>query len=191
MARISKHTKSLMLAELLKHGKFDENISAKEQTMREIGDEIHHSIFGKYLPAINKLPDTMFNYTQQLTLDGIESPDSKFRLRVSLSDFRVATARGGNLTEDFHKLTNDSDLIKRYLAARKDFEDEQVKKRAAKEEADAVLSSVTTFNKLWEVWSDARPILEKFDTTTPNLPTVVSQVATLNTIFGLPPQEQK
>lgn len=192
MARISKSTKSLMVDELLRHGKFDENIEAKYQAMLKVGDEIHRAIFGKYLPAIKKLPANMFNYTINLTLEDIPSPDNRFRFRVELSDYRVATTRGGVMDADFHKMTKDHELIKKYLKAKQALQDEKVKRQAVKEQAEAVLNSVGTFKKLWEVWADARPLLEKFDkATTENLPRVISNVATLNTIFGLPPTGEK
>ncbi|WP_323842915.1 Nmad5 family putative nucleotide modification protein [Moraxella sp. Pampa] len=187
MARLTKEIKHLMVNELLKNGKFDDNIKQKEYDLRLAGDEIHQHIFGKYLDDVKKLPNLFFYHSKVLKLEGIQCLDNKYYFDVILSDNRVVLMHGPCIGKDFHGLTKDDAIIKKYLVAKQAYEDEQRKKRQAKFDAETMLSGINTFKQLWKVWPDSRSLLEKFEKSDrPNYPLVPQSIVNINAAFGLP-----
>ncbi|WFF38000.1 hypothetical protein LU290_06975 [Moraxella nasibovis] len=187
MTRITKDTKALMIAELLKNGKFQENIRAKHKAVEAAGDEIYQHIFGKHLDDIKKLPELLFNRTRELRLEGIKSSKNCFWLRVSLSDYRVGLAFGPVVGKNFHGLTEDDEIIKKYLAALQAHEDECDKMNYARRDAEAMLAGVNTFKKLWKVWPESQSLLGKFENQgKSNYPLVPQNIVNINAAFGLP-----
>lgn len=191
MTRITKYTKELMLDELIKNGKFADNIQAKEQALKQAGYEIYLKIFGKYLDDIKKLPELLFNRTRELILEGVKSSENCFWLRVSLSDYRVGLAFGPVVGKNFHGLTEDDDVIKNYLAAKQAYDDEFSKMRQARTDAEAMLAGVNTFKKLWKVWPESQSLLGKFEKSDkPNYPLITQNIANINAAFGLPVENE-
>ncbi|WII94673.1 hypothetical protein LU276_06495 [Moraxella haemolytica] len=187
MTRITKYTRELMLDELIKNGKFAENIQAKEQALKQAGHEIYLKIFGKYLDDIKKLPELLFNRTRELRLDDIKSRNSRFMLRVELPDYHVCLAFGSVIGKNFHGLTEDDEIIKKYLAAKQAYDDEFSKMKQARTDAEAVLSGINTFKQLWKMWPESQSLLGKFENQDkPNYPLVPQNIVNINVAFGLP-----
>lgn len=187
MTRITKYTRELMLDELIKNGKFAENIQAKEQALKQVGHEIYLKIFGKYLDDIKKLPELLFNRTNELRLDGIKSRNSRFMLRVELPDYHVCLAFGPAVGKNFHGLTEDDEVIKKYLAAEQAYNDEFSKRKQARRDAEAMLAGVNTFKQLWKMWPESQSLLGKFEKSDkPNYPLVPQNIVNINAAFGLP-----
>lgn len=192
MAKLTKHTKLMMIEELIKNGKFADNIQAKEQVLKQAGHEIYLKIFGKYLDDIKKLPELLFNRARELKLEDIKSPESRFYLRVALPDYHVCLAFGAAVGKNFHGLTEDDDVIKNYLAAKQAYDDEFSKMKQAKTDAEAMLAGVNTFKKLWEVWPESQSLLGKFEQSDKTYNALLPQniVNNMNAAFGLPVEKE-
>lgn len=187
MAKLTKHTKLMMIEELIKNGKFAENIKTKEREIEAVGDEIYRAIFGKYLDEIKKLPREFFHHSKAIRLQGIPSAKNNFRTDVHLSDYRPITADYANIQIDFHGLTATDEIIRKYHIAEQAYEDEVKKEKQARAEADALLSNVNTFKQLWLMWPESQSLLGKFENQDkPNYPLVPQNIVNINAAFGLP-----
>ena len=191
MAKITKHTKDSMVSELLENGKFNENVEAKERELEAAGDAVYQAIFGKYLDGMKKLPREFFNHAKSLRLYGIPSGSNAYRTSIHLSEYRPITADYSNISADFHGLSPSDEVIQKYHLAEKAYEDEVTKRKKARAEAEAMLSSVNTFNQLWKLWPESKSLLGKFEQSDkPNNALLPQNMVNINAAYGLPVEKE-
>lgn len=191
MAKITKHTKDRMVSELLENGKFNENVEAKKRELDAAGDAVYQAIFGKYLDDMKKLPSEFFQHLNMIRLQGIPSASNPFRSLVHLSGYRPVIA-DFNISADFHGLSSSDEVIQKYHLAEKAYEDEVTKRKKARVEAEAMLSSVNTFKQLWKMWPESKSLLGKFEQSDKPNNALLPQniVNNMNAAFGLPVEKE-
>lgn len=188
MTRLTKQIKKEMVEELIRHGKFDNDIATKQSAIKAQGDKIWHFVFDKYAEPINALPERMIMRASYIRLSGIDDPFSKSHfsnLKIELTTYRPTLAHNQDIYSEIHGLSNDSPLIINYIQAKQNLQDAELKLKQAIADAQAILNSCNTFKQLWDAWAECRPVLEKFEHQGEVIYPIAKPIQTLNAAFGL------
>lgn len=184
MARITKDLRETMLKALLDHG-FKAAAAEARAKMHAIGDKVYADVYSEYLPAMNKLPDSFFQKRKEFkVICGGQYFKVEFTESKPMPE-RDDIYRSGAVAKIYDA---GHALLVEYETAFQAVRDVERARHAASLQANAVLESVTTFKKLWEVWPDCRPILECYDQENKAYPVSIP-VQSLNAAFGLPVDE--
>lgn len=185
MARITKALRENMLKVLSNHG-FEKAHVEAYKTMLAVGDKVYADVYAEHLAAMQSLPNGFFYRRRE------------FKIVCGGRYFQVefSNAKPIPYNHDIYsgngavaKIYDAGDkLITEYEHAFEALKEVKRARSAAKDQANGVLESVTTFKKLWEVWPDCRPILESFDQESKTYPVSIP-VQSLNAAFGLPVDE--
>ena len=180
MSRITKYEREQMVEVVLVHG-FSEKLAAVNAELSALGDKIYAEIFKESLKHIDALPND-FAYSSRsfnINVNGQVRPirttgHKRLPHNASYSrDFIAVMADAHELVVELNQLTDKKEKI-------------EAAKRDAKRNAIAVLDSVTTYKKLWQIWPESHEILKRFDRapTEPMLPS--APIKDLNSALGLP-----
>ncbi|WP_291370604.1 MULTISPECIES: Nmad5 family putative nucleotide modification protein [unclassified Acinetobacter] len=180
MSRLTNQIRQSMLGTVLDHA-FSEKLAQAKADLIAAGDALYMDHHGEHLKTMQKLPasflykqgrmDTNIGGQRHIVFLSESKPmsyESNYSRIVFLADNPVAIA---------------------WLQANDKVKDTEKQRDAMSREINAVLESVHTFKKLWEVWPECKSLLEKFEQkpTIAILPAV--QVNRLNAALGLPVDE--
>lgn len=178
MSRLTKQLRGKMLKTVLDHA-FAEKQKSAQAEVDEAGMAVYMSVHEAYLPIMQQLPDGFCYKSDRFDVNiGGQSHNIYFDGEARLMAYRSNYNR-------YPIEVNDPVGIA-YLQALKKQEDVSSERNQMLREVNAVLGSVHTFKKLWEVWPECKSLLEKFEDkpTIAILPAV--QVDRLNSALGLP-----
>lgn len=158
---------------------FKAKTEAAKKELILAGDALYIAHHGEHLKTMQKLPPEFLYRNIQMDVNiGGQSHG------VILSDKKPMSYQSSPSRIVFD--ANDPAAIS-YLQAQKKIDEIDEQRAAMSSKVYAILNSVRTFKKLWEVWPEAKPLLEKFE----NKPTVALlpaiQFDQINTELGLPP----
>lgn len=180
MSRITKYDREQMVEAIVKHG-FEKQLAQVNVELSKLADEFYADIFGSVQKHIDALPKG-FSYAAKgfnINLNGQIRPlcmteSRRLPHKASYSRDTIAAFEDSHhLAVELNKLTDKKSKI-------------ESERNAAKRNANAVLESVTTYKKLWQVWPESHEILKGFDVapTEPMLPS--APIKALNSALGLP-----
>jgi len=177
MSRLTNQIRQSMLRTVLNHA-FSEKQDSAQAELVAAGDALYMAHHGEHLKTMQKLPTGFL--TTGIRMD---SNIGGQRHQVYLSEEKLLSHECRNNYIVFD--ANDPAAIA-YLQANGKVEDLDKQRDSMYREVNAVLESVHTFKKLWEVWPECKSLLEKFEQkpTIAILPAV--QVNRLNAALGLP-----
>lgn len=184
MSRLTKQLREKMLETVLDHA-----FTAKEQAAYKAkivaGEKVYTDIYGPHLIAMESLPKGFLSKTHYIYI-AIGGQKHK----VDLTEDRLIGRGHADRYGSGAKLyVGDEVVAQEFLKAVEAVSDIQTERSNMHREVNAVLESVHTFKKLWEVWPECKSLLEKFEDkpTIAILPAV--QVHRLNAALGLPVDE--
>lgn len=185
MSRLTKQLRESMSKEILSHA-FSDKQQAADKVKLTAGEKIYTDIYGANLIAMECLPRGMLPKSSHIYI-AIAGQKHK----VDFNESRVIGFRDYDRHQSGAKLyVGDEPVAIEFLKAVEAVSDIQSKRSAMAREVNAVLESVHTFKKLWEVWPESKSVLEKFEVkpSIAILPAV--QVNRLNAELGLPAKTQ-
>lgn len=182
MSRLTNQIRQSMLKTVLDHA-----FSAAERTAAQAklvaAEKIYSDIYGAHLIAMESLPKGYLPRRSYLYI----AIGGQMR-QIDFSEGKLTGgSHGDRHSHSKAKLyVGDEPVVVEWLKAESDCEDVKSRRSAMRREVGAVLDSVPTFKKLWEVWPECKSLLEKYEVkpSIAILPTV--QVANLNAALGLP-----
>ena len=180
MSRLTKQLREKMLETVLDHA-FDVKQKQAKAELIAAGDALYMNHHGEHLKTMQKLPAS-FLYKQGRMDTNIGGQ----RHIVSLSESKPMSYESNCSRIVFEA---DNPVAIAWLKANDKVNDIGEQRKAMCREVNAVLESVHTFKKLWEVWPECKSLLEKFEDkpVIAILPAV--QVHRLNAALGLPVDE--
>ncbi|WP_314339349.1 MULTISPECIES: Nmad5 family putative nucleotide modification protein [Acinetobacter] len=182
MSRLTNQIRQSLLKTVLDHA-FSEKQSKAKSDLVLAGDALYLDHHGEHLKTMKKLPAN-FLYKQSRMDTNIGGQ----RHIVSLSESKLMSYESNCSRIVFEA---DNPVAISWLQANENVES-LVKQRHAMEcEVNAVLESVHTFKKLWEVWPESKSLLEKFEAKPAIAILPAVQVNKLNVALGLPVSEAK
>lgn len=178
MSRLTKELRERM-ARCVLNNAFEVKQKDAEKALRIAGDKIYADIYSDHLKAMQSLPKDWLpmNWYVRVAIAGQNH-------EVYFSEKRITGVEHHYYRPKLY--VGDEPFCIEYLKAI-DVRDEVKKQRQAMErEVGAILNSVQTFKKLWEVWPASKSILEKFESkpTVAMLPAI--QFDKVNAALGLP-----
>ena len=178
MSRLTNGLRERMAQSVLNNA-FEVKQKEAERNLHLVGDKFHADIYGAHLKAMQSLPKGWLpmNWGIRIAIAG-QNHDVRFsEQRITGKDhhyYRPKLYAGDEpICIEFIKATNACDKLKN-------------ERQAMEQEVEAILNSVQTFKKLWEVWPASKSILEKFEAKpmTAMLPAI--QFDKVNAALGLP-----
>ena len=161
----------------------DNAFSAQEkeanQNLRLAGDKIYDDIYGAHQKAMKSLPENWLKTSEYIRIAIAGQTHDVF--------FTDSHLIGHEHYWSKPKLyAGDEQVCVNFLKALDVTEDIKRQRKAMGREVDAILHSVQTFKKLWEVWPASKSLLEKFVSkpTMGMLPAI--QFDKVNAALGLP-----
>lgn len=184
MSRLTKTLRESMLKAVLDHA-FNEKQAAANSVLVQCGEAIYQDIYGPYQDAMNSLPKNWLHTTSQITV-----AIAGQRHEVKISEQRPVGDNQRYWNEYAKLYVGDEQIVLNYQKAADVIEALKSHRNAMKREVDAILNSVHTFKKLWEIWPESKCILEKFETkpTVALLPAI--QIEKVNSALGLPTDKE-
>ena len=181
MSRLTKDLRERM-ARCVLNNAFEVKQKEADKNLRLIGDKIYADIYGAHLKSMQSLPKDwlMVSWYIRTAIAGQNH-------EVYFSESRIIGLNHHSCRPKLY--VGDEPICIEYLKAI-DVRDEVNKQRKAMErEVNAILHSVQTFKKLWEVWPASKSLLEKFVSkpTVGMLPAI--QFDKVNAALGLPVDE--
>lgn len=181
MSRLTNQIRQSMLKTVLDHA-----FSAAERTTAQAklvaAKKIYIDIYGAHLIAMESLPKGFLEKRSYLYI----AIGGQTR-QIDFSECKLVgcdhTSRHGDKAKLY---VGDEPVVVEWLKAESDCDDIKKRREAMFREVNAVLNSVPTFKKLWEVWPECKSLLDKYEVkpSIAILPAV--QVANLNAALGLP-----
>lgn len=176
--RLTKDLRERM-ARCVLNNAFEVKQKEADKNLRLAGDKIHADIYGAHLKAMQSLPKDWLPMSWYIRI-AIAGQNHE----VYFSENRITGEKHNYYRPKLY--VGDEPICIEYLKAI-DARDEVNKQRKAMErEVNAILFSVQTFKKLWEVWPESKSLLEKFVSkpSVAMLPAI--QFKSLNEKLGLP-----
>lgn len=177
--RLTNHMRESIRDALLAH-RFAEEEKAIKEALFEVADSMYNHFFSEKDQALMaSLPQGW------LPTDN----DIHVRLGSSGQDFVVPDMSCSrrfpyNLHDRWQSLDDDHPLVEQYKAIRTRSSELTKARSEAKKQVWAVLSTITTANKLLTVWPEAKPFVEQYiDMPAPQLPAL--PIDTLNNLLKL------
>ncbi|WHP06951.1 Nmad5 family putative nucleotide modification protein [Acinetobacter corruptisaponis] len=181
MSRLTKTLREAMLNTIISHA-FDAKEKAASQAKIVAGEKVYQDVYATSLIAMESLPKGFLPKSRYIyiAIGGRQHT-------VYFSESRLVGARHSDRHGDRAKLfAGDEQVALDYLKTVDACDDLDKQKDSMSKEITALLESVHTFKKLWEVWPESKSLLEKFEEkpTIAILPAI--QVNKLNAALGLP-----
>lgn len=180
MSRLTNQIRQSMLKTVLDHA-FSEKQSKAEAELIAAGDALYMDHHGEHLKTMQKLPAS-FLYKQSRMDTNIGGQ----RHIVSLSESKPMSYESNYSRIAF---LADNPVAIAWLQANDKVNDTKNQRNVMSREINAVLESVHTFKKLWEVWPESKSLLEKFEQKPAIAILPAVQVNRLNAALGLPADE--
>ena len=184
MSRLTKQLREKMLETVLDHAFTSKQQAAKREKIAA-GEKIYQDIYGAHLIAMDSLPKGFMNQGRFIYIAIAGQKHC-----VELSEVKKIGYYHDHRHSETAKLyVGDETVAQEFLAAVDVSADLEKQRKAMHREVNAVLESVHTFKKLWEVWPECKSLLEKFEQkpAIATLPAV--QAHRLNAALGLPVEE--
>lgn len=181
MSRLTKQLRETMLKTVLDHA-FTPKQEAANRELISAGEKVYTDIYGAHLIAMESLPKWFMSRAS-----GIYIAIGGQKHKVDLSEIRLIGRYHADRYNEGAKLyVGDEPVAQEFMKAVEAVSNIQSQRSSMEREVRAVLESVHTFKKLWEVWPECKSLLEKFEDkpTIAILPAV--QVDRLNSALGLP-----
>lgn len=178
MSHLTKAIRATMLNAVLDHAFKAREEEAKKQ-LHLAGDALYMSHHGEHLKTMQKLPPEFLYKTYWM-----DSNIGGQRHQVILTEEKLLSYQCKKSRIVFE--ANDPAAIA-YLKANDNVNDIESQRRTMENKVNAILESVRTFKQLWEVWAEAKPILEKFEEKPPVAYLPAIQFDQINAELGLPP----
>lgn len=186
MSRLTKQLREKMLETVLEHA-FTAKQQAANRAKVAAGEKVYTDIYGAHLIAMESLPKGFMNKGRYIY---IAIAGQKHCVELS-EQKKIGYSHDSRHSETAKLYVGDEVIAQEFLAAVDVSADLDKQRKAMHREVYAVLESVHTFKKLWEVWPECKSLLEKFEDkpTIAILPAV--QVHRLNAALGLPAETQE
>lgn len=178
MSYLTKAVRENMHKVVLDHT-FKEKQDAAKAELVAAGDALYMAHHGEYLESMQKIPSSFF-VNQQIMKSNIGGQYHD----VALSQRMKMCYKGYHARVVFE--ANDPAAIA-WLQAIDKVNDFKNQRNTMSNKVNAILESVRTFKKLWEVWPEAKPLLEHFEEKPPVAYLPAIQFDQLNSELGLPP----
>ncbi|MCO8100889.1 Nmad5 family putative nucleotide modification protein [Acinetobacter indicus] len=180
MSRLTKQLREKMLAEVLDHAFAEKQRQAKAE-LNAAAEALYMAHHGEYLATLELLPGSFIYRSKNFDVS-----IGGQRHLISFNERRIMTYESNHSRVAFDA---DHPEAQAFLSANNNVEDIDKQRSNMHREVNAVLESVHTFKKLWEVWPECKSLLEKFEhkPAIAILPAV--QVHRLNAALGLPVEE--
>lgn len=180
MSRITKYDREQMVEAIVKHG-FEKQLAQVNASLDLLGDKFYADIFGPVQKHIAALPKG-FAYVGRSFNVNVNGQ----RRKIQMTESKRLPHRCGEWSHDVAVLEDSHTLVLELNQLTSKKEKIEADRGAAKRNANAVLESVTTYKKLWQVWPESHEILKGFDVapTEPMLPS--APIKALNSALGLP-----
>lgn len=177
MSRLTNQIRQSMLKTILDHA-FSEKLAQVRTDLVAASDALYMAHHGEHLKTMNKLPASFLYKCHRM-----DTNIGGQRHVVSLSESKPMSYESSCSRIVFEA---DNSVAINWLQANDKVKDTEKQRDSMSKEVNAVLESVHTFKKLWEVWPECKSLLEKFEQkpTIAILPAV--QVNRLNVVLGLP-----
>lgn len=179
MSRLTKSLRERMTRCVLDNA-FSEKLKAAKKDKCVVADKIYVDIYGPHIKAMEALPAGFF--------------ESGHHLYISISGQRhclqFTESKLSAHNHDYHNMAKiyvgDELVAIEYQKAVNACDDIEKQRKSMAHEVEAILNSVQTFKKLWEVWPESKSLLEKFESkpTVAMLPAI--QFERVNAALGLP-----
>jgi len=180
MSRLINQLRQKMLSTVLDHAFSEKQADAKKKLVAA-SDALYMDHHGEYLKIMQKLP-TKFLYTHSRMDTNIGGQ----RHVVSLSETKPMSYESNCSRIVFEA---DNPVAIAWLQANDNVDAVNKQRESMSREVNAVLESVHTFKKLWEVWPECKTLLEKFEQKPAIAILPAVQVDRLNSVLGLPVSE--
>lgn len=178
MSYLSQATRQTMREAVLNHA-FQAKEEAAKNELIAAGVALYMSVHADYLPAMRKLPS------------GFCYKSSNFKVNIGgqahdawLDEARLMAHQSYN---GRYPIEANNPFGIAYLQANDKKKDLEKQRKSMSNQVTAILESVRTFKKLWEVWPEAKPILEKYEAKPPAAYLPAIQFDKVNAALGLPP----
>lgn len=181
MSYLTKAVRENMRQTVLDHA-FKEREDAAKAELVAAGEALYMAHHGPHLKAMQSLPKT-FLYESSYMDTNLGGQ----RHNIELSDRKLMSYENNVSRIVFE--ANDPAVIN-YLQANKKLDDIKEQRNTMSNKVNAILESVRTFKKLWEVWPEAKPLLEKFEDKPPVAYLPAIQFDQINAQLGLPPNSE-
>ncbi|WOE40740.1 Nmad5 family putative nucleotide modification protein [Acinetobacter chinensis] len=182
MSRLTNQIRQSMLNTMLDHA-FSEKQAAAKAELIAAGDALYMDHHGEHLRTMQKLPQGFLYRSSQM-----DTNIGGQRHAVMLSEVKCMSLASRDSRIVF---VASNPVAIEYLSANNKFDD-LIKQRAdMSREVNAVLESVHTFKKLWEVWPESKSLLGKFEEKPAIAILPAVQVNRLNASLGLPVSDLK
>ena len=181
MSRLTKDLRERM-ARCVLNNAFEVKQKEADQNLRLAGDKIYDDIYGVHQKAMKSLPKDWLSTSHYI------------KIAIAGQTHQVYFTDGRLVGKD-HQWSNaalyvgDEQVCIDFLKALDITGDMKKQRQAMEREVNAILYSVQTFKKLWEVWPASKSLLEKFVSkpTAAMLPAI--QFDKVNAALGLPVDE--
>lgn len=166
---------------------FAKKISDAERLKKIAGEKIYQKVYGAHLIAMESLPKGWMNKGSYIFV-AIAGQRRKVEFTENKLIGRSHAESYGSYAEFFD---GSEPVAIEYIAACDALNAVKSERDKYERQVSAMLESITTFKKLWEVWPDSKPVLEKFEVkpTIAILPAV--QLQEINAALGLPVGSQE
>lgn len=156
MSRITKQLLEAMLNTLLDNA-FADDLQKAQQYRLNAGEKIYQDIYGEHLIAMESLPKGWLEKSHYFFVC-----ISGERHSIDLNEARIIGVRHHEYYHQAKLYVGDEPVVLDYLKCNKEQDDIKDKRSIMCREVTALLESVTTFKKLWEIWPECKPLLEKY-----------------------------
>ena len=126
-----------------------------DQNLRLAGDKIYDDIYGDHQKAMKSLPEEWLNTSNYIRIAIAGQTHDVF-----FTDSRLIGHE--HYWEKPKLYVGDEQVCIDFLKALDVAEDMKKQRKAMEREVNAILHSVQTFKKLWEVWPASKSLLEKY-----------------------------
>lgn len=181
MSRLTNDLRERM-ARCVLNNAFSAQEKEADQNLRLAGDKIYDDIYGAHQKAMKSLPEDWLKTSEYIRIAIAGQTHDVFFTESRLIGYEHYWRKP--------KLyVGDEQVCIDFLKALDVTEDMKKQRKAMEREVNAILHSVQTFKKLWEVWPASKSLLEKFVSkpTVGMLPAI--QFDKVNAALGLPVDE--
>lgn len=182
MSRLTNQIRQSMLKTVLNHAFLAQEESTKRAKFAA-AENIYADVYGAHLTAMQSLPKGFLLKNNYIYV-GIAGQVHE----INFKDSRlIGYKHDSRHSADKAKLyVGDEPVTTEWLKAVDACNDVKSRREAMYREVNAVLESVQTFKKLWEVWPECKSLLEKYEAKPAIAILPAIQVDRLNQTLGLP-----
>lgn len=170
-----------MLETVLDHA-FTSKQQAANRELISAGEKVYTDIYGAHLIAMESLPKGFMDRGRHVYI-AIGGQKYCVELSQQKNIGYNHDSRHGNCAKLY---VGDEPVAQKFMKAAEVVRDIKAQRDQMHREVNAVLESVHTFKKLWEVWPECKSLLEKFEDKPAIAILPAVQVDRLNSALGLP-----